>query len=102
MHAQLERILASASFAEAERAKTFLRFVVSLALEGSASEIKKFLTAVEVLGRNSSFDSKSDPIIRVEARRLRDRLRSYYEDEGRADSVLISLPKADMCLNFWS
>jgi Tol biopolymer transport system component len=93
VRAQLERILASASFAEAGRAKTFLRFIVSLALEGRASEIKEFLIAVEVLGRNSSFDSKSDPIVRVEARRLRDRLRSYYEDEGRSDPVLISLPK---------
>ena len=62
-------------------------------LEGRAGEIKEFVIAVEVLGRTSSFDSKTDPIVRVEAGRLRDRLRSYYEDEGEADVVLISLPK---------
>lgn len=38
-------------------------------------------------------DSKADPIVRVEAGRLRDRLNSYYEAEGEADPVLISLPK---------
>jgi len=48
---------------------------------------------VEALGRNTSFDPKSDSIVRVEAGRLRERLRSYYEGEGEADSVLISLPK---------
>jgi Tol biopolymer transport system component len=90
---QLDRILASAAFADAGRASSFLRFVVERKLEGHAGEIKEFVIAVEVLGRNSSFESKSDPIVRVEAGRLRERLSSYYEAEGGADPVLISLPK---------
>jgi Tol biopolymer transport system component len=90
---QLDRILASASFADAERARSFLRFVVERALEGRSGEIKESVIAVEALGRNTSFDPKSDPIVRVEAGRLRDRLSSYYEGEGDVDSVLISLPK---------
>src|SRR5260221_1092329 len=90
---QLDRILASAAFADAERASGFLRFVVNRAMDGRAGEIKESVIAVEVLGRNPSFDSKSDPIVRVEARRLRDRLSSYYSGEGGADRVLISLPK---------
>jgi Tol biopolymer transport system component len=90
---QLHRILGSAAFADAARAQAFLRFIVTLALEQRASEIKEYLIAVQVLGRQPSFDPKSDPIVRVEARRLRDRLRSYYEDEGRSDPILISLPK---------
>ena len=90
---QLDKILASAAFADAERASSFLRFVVERKLEGHAGEIKESVIAVEVLGRTPSFDSKSDPIVRVEAGRLRDRLSSYYEAEGGADPVLISLPK---------
>ena len=70
VRAQLERILASAAFADAERASGFLRFVVERALEGRTAEIKESVIAVEVLGRNPSFDSKSDPIVRVEAGRL--------------------------------
>ena len=93
VRAQLDRILASAAFAGAERASNFLRFVVERKLEGRAGEIKEYVIAVEVLGRTSSFDSKTDPIVRVEAGRLRDRLSSYYEDEGEVDLVLISLPK---------
>jgi len=49
--------------------------------------------AVEVLGRSSSFDSKTDPIVRVEAGRLRDRLHEYYRSHGNTDDVLISVPK---------
>ena len=82
---QLDRILASAAFADAERASSFLRFVVERALEGRSGEIKESVIAVEVLSRNPSFDSRADPIVRVEARRLRDRLRSYYDGEGEAD-----------------
>ena len=93
MRAQVDRILASAAFADAERARGFLRFVVERKVEGRVGEIKESVIAVEVLGRPSSFDSKSDPIVRVEAGRLRDRLSSYYEAEGGADPILISLPK---------
>ena len=93
VRAEVSRIVASAAFADAERASSFLRFVVERKLEGRASEIKEFVIAVEVLGRTSSFDSKIDPIVRVEAGRLRDRLSSYYENEGQEDLVLISLPK---------
>ena len=90
---QVAKILASGAFADAERASNFLRFVVERKLAGRAGEIKEFVIAVEVLGRTSSFDSKTDPIVRVEAGRLRDRLSSYYENEGQEDLVLISLPK---------
>jgi eukaryotic-like serine/threonine-protein kinase len=94
VRAELNRILASATFADADRASGFLRFVVERALEGRSDEIKESVIAVEVLGRNpSSFDSKSDPIVRVEAGRLRDRLSSYYQGAGEADRVLIALPR---------
>ena len=93
VRAQLDRILASAAFADAERASRFLRFIVERKLEGRAGEIKEFVIAVEVLGRTATFDSKCDPIVRVEAGRLRGRLNCYYEDEGEEDCVLISLPK---------
>jgi hypothetical protein len=101
VQAQLDRVLASHDFADAERATRFLRFVVERALDGRSGDIKESIIAIEVLGRNpSSFDSKSDPIVRVEAGRLRDRLNSYYQSAGRADRVLISLPKGSYVPEF--
>src|ERR1051325_9411702 len=93
VRAQLDRILVSAEFADAERASNFLRFVVLRALAGRTGEIKESVIAVDALGRSPSFDSKSDAIVRVEAKRLRDRLDSYYRSEGAGDRVTISLPK---------
>jgi Tol biopolymer transport system component len=90
---QLKRILSSPAFADAERGSRFLRFVVEATMEGRSSEIKESVIGVEVLGRSTSFDPKTDPIVRVEAGRLRSRLNTYYQNEGKADPVLISLPK---------
>ena len=90
---QLKRILSSRAFADAERGSRFLRFVVEATLKGRTSEIKESVIGVEVLSRSPSFDPKTDPIVRVEAGRLRSRLNTYYQNEGQADPVLISLPK---------
>jgi eukaryotic-like serine/threonine-protein kinase len=91
--AQLDRILTSVVFVEAQRASSFLRFIVERTLDGRTSEIKESIIAIEALGRAPSFDSKADPIVRVEAARLRDRLRDYYDGPGYADDVLISVRK---------
>ncbi|HEY6991435.1 MAG TPA: hypothetical protein VH369_23770 [Bryobacteraceae bacterium] len=93
VRSQLDRILASRVFLDAERASRFLSFVTERALQGRASEIKESVIAIEAFGRNSSFDPKYDPVVRVEARRLRDRLSAYYATEGVADGILIHLPK---------
>lgn len=93
VRAQIDRILASATFAEAERARKFLRFIVEATLAGRTGEIKESVIGVEVLGRAASFDPRTDPIVRVEAGRLRTRLLSYYHSEGSADPLVIDLPK---------
>ena len=93
VRAQLDRMLASNTFAGAERSSRFLRFVVDRALDGRREEIKESVIGVEVLGRNPLFDPKTDPIVRVEAGRLRTRLTSYYKTDGKADPILIALPK---------
>jgi hypothetical protein len=93
VRAQLNRILRSPTFTDAGRASGFLRFIVELALDGRTNEIKESVIAVEVLGRSASFDSKTDPIVRVEAGRLRDRLQEYYNGHGSDDDLLITLPR---------
>jgi TolB-like protein/Flp pilus assembly protein TadD len=71
----------------------FLRFAVSETLAGRAASLKEYRFGVEVFDRPESFDPGMDPIVRVEARRLRTKLARYYEVEGRADEVIIELPK---------
>jgi len=46
-----------------------------------------------VFGKEPSFDPRTDPIVRVQARRLRTRLARYYRDEGNSDELIVDLPK---------
>jgi hypothetical protein len=93
VRAQLDKILSSRSFSGADRATGFLRFVVDKTLAGEADQLKEYVLAVEALGRKPSFDPRIDPIVRVEAGRLRGRLEEYYQTEGSGDDLLITLPK---------
>jgi eukaryotic-like serine/threonine-protein kinase len=93
VRAQLERLLASAGFRYAGRLSRFLRFVVEQRLAGNASQIKESVLAVEIFDRQPSYDSRVESVVRVEARRLREKLDRYYSAEGQNDPVLISLPK---------
>jgi TolB-like protein/Flp pilus assembly protein TadD len=71
-------------------------------LDGRADEVKETLIGMEVYGRGDSFDPQTDSIVRVEASRLRSKLRDYYLDEGRADEVRIELPRGTYVPSFHS
>jgi serine/threonine-protein kinase len=90
---QLRRILTSKSFRQVDRLQGFLTFVVEEMLSGRGDKLKEFLIGVEVFGKEASFDPRMDPLVRVQARRLRARLVRYYREEGQNDEVVIELPK---------
>jgi len=71
---QVEKILASPRFAHSERLKRFLRFTVDEALAGRGENLKEYVIALAVFDKDASHDPGADPIVRVEARRLRTRL----------------------------
>jgi TolB-like protein len=91
--AALERILRSRCFAHATRASDFLRFVVEKTLAGKRAELKGYTIAIHVFGRPADFDAKTDPLVRVEALRLRQRLTEYYAGDGAAERVKLDLPR---------
>jgi serine/threonine-protein kinase len=91
--AQLSRILASKVFRQADRLKRFLTFIVEETLAGRGERLKEFVVGVEVFGKDNSFDPRNDPIVRVQARRLRSQLTAYYREEGAGDELIIELPK---------
>ncbi|MFT3731030.1 MAG: hypothetical protein QM780_06325 [Hyphomicrobium sp.] len=93
IRAQLDRVVNSSSFQQSQRRRRFLEFLVEEALAGRAERLKGYTIAVEVFDRQASFDPAIDPVVRVEAGRLRDKLRDYYYGEGATDPVLIDLPK---------
>ncbi len=93
VRAELDRILASPGFAQSERLSRFLRFAVEETLQGRGDRLKEYFLGVEVFDREETYDPRTDPIVRVEAGRLRAKLARYYETEGSADPVLVAFPK---------
>ena len=90
---QVERILEGQTFVGSKQLSKFLQFVVEEALAGRDADLKAYTIGVEVFGRGDDFDPQSDSIVRVEASRLRQKLREYYLTIGRNDDVVIDIPK---------
>jgi TolB-like protein len=86
---ELSRILESSMFIQSDRLSRFLRFTVEITLAGKAEMLKEYLIGTEVYDRKPSYHPSEDSIVRSEARRLRSKLKEYYESIGKDDAVLI-------------
>jgi len=93
VRAQLERILGHRDFEATERTREFLRFVVEETLAARAHRLKGYTIAIEVFGREKDFDASLDPIVRIQAGRLRRALEHYYLVAGWRDPIRIDIPK---------
>ncbi len=90
---QLARIISSLEFQNSKRLSDFLSFVVNETLAGRDKQLKGYTIALAVLKRDENFDPDGDPIVRIEAGRLRRALEKYYLTTGVQDSLLITIPK---------
>ncbi|PCD69930.1 hypothetical protein [Rhizobium phaseoli] len=102
VRAQLDRILASPEFLAPERGRRFLQYIVEEALEGHGDQLKAFTIAQAVFGRDASFDAQNDPVVRIEAGRIRRALERYYLVCGSSDPIEITIPKGGYAPNFSS
>lgn len=93
IEAALARVLASRSLRGSARGRRFLQFIVQEALAGRANRIKAYTIAMDVFDRDASFDPLLDPVVRIQAGRLRRALEHYYLTEGAADPLRIAIPK---------
>ena len=100
IRAALDRVVTSLSFRASPQLASFLRFVVETTLDGHANRIKGYSIAVGALGRNSNFDPQTNPIVRVEAGRLRLALDRYYAGPGQNDRLVIELPRGSYIPTF--
>src|SRR5436305_2791957 len=97
---ELEVVLSSGIFHRAPNLAQLLTYVCTKYFEGSAEQIKEYNIAVDALGRPVDFDQKRDSIVRVEAHRLRKRLREYYDAEGAAHALHIDIPPGQYAPRF--
>lgn len=96
IRAQLEKVLASRLFARSTRLCRFLRFSVEESLAGNAARLKEQIVGTEVFDRKLDYDPRIDPIVSVEARRLRAKLKAYYASPGRGLPPAADSPQNDV------
>ena len=80
-------------FSTADRMTRFLRFVVEETLEGRGDNLNELLLGMDVYDRDRKFDPRVDSIVRVDAGRLRAKLREFYASEGANSQIAIEVPK---------
>ncbi|UFI05423.1 tetratricopeptide repeat protein [Roseibium aggregatum] len=97
---ELSRVLQSDHFHATPKRRAMLTFLIEEALAGRADTLKGYAIGLAVFGRDESFDPQSDPIVRLEARRLRHDLDSYYIAEGARNPIRISIPKGQYAPKF--
>ncbi|MEP5089893.1 MAG: hypothetical protein ABJR23_10755, partial [Paracoccaceae bacterium] len=97
---QVKQILSSPDFSASPRRRTLLQFLVGETLAGRGDQLKGYVIATEALGRSDDFDARTDPVVRIEARRLRRDLDSYYGTAGRDDPIHLSIPKGAYAVLF--
>lgn len=97
---QLKRVVESNAFAQAPQLRKFLTYIVEETLAGREKQISQYSLAIDVFGRDAGFDSAVDAVVRVEAGRLRTKLRDYYFVEGVGDQVVIELAKGRYAASF--
>jgi TolB-like protein len=100
VRAQLERMMASDDFIRSPQLGAFLRFVIEAVLHGNSDRIKAYTIGVDVLRRDAKFDPQLDPIVRVEATRLRRTIDRYYAGLGADDAIRIDLPRGSYIPTF--
>jgi len=96
----LAALLIRKDFNTSDRNRRFLSYIVEETLEGRAERIKAYNIALAALDRGDDFDPLTDPIVRIEASRLRRALEHYYLTVGKSDSIRIGIPKGSYVPTF--
>ena len=100
IRATLERLLGTQHFFAASRRGQLLRYLVEHTLKGDADKINEYAIGLEVFQRPASFDPRIESVVRTEFSRLRQRLRDYYAEDGRRDSIVIEFPPRSYVASF--
>jgi len=100
VRAHLDILLHSDALAISDRNRRFLAYIVEETLAGRGDRIKAYNVALTAFDRTDDFDPQTDPIVRIEASRLRRALEHYYLTAGKADSLRIEIPKGSYVATF--
>jgi hypothetical protein len=98
--AQVDCILRSETLRSSVVLQHLLRFLADKTLSGEADGLKEYTVAIDALRKPATYDPKHESIVRIQVRRLRQKLEEYYRGEGKDDPVIVDLPKGRFKLTF--
>ena len=98
--ALVNRIAHSNSFARSERLSTFLKYASAKTLEGRTEDLTEYQIGLNVFSRSPGYNPGEDSIVRSHARLLRQRLETYFREEGRSEQIIATIPKGSYALHF--
>lgn len=90
---QVDRIVRSDVFRNADALRKLLRFLADRLASGEAEQLKEYSVGVDALGKPTDYDPRQDSTVRIQVGRLRLKLAEYYMSEGLQDPCIIELPK---------
>jgi hypothetical protein len=97
---QIDRLIQSKTFQNSEVHRRLLQYLADRTLSGDADRLKEYIVGLEAFGKPSTYDPKSDSIVRLQVGRLRQKLAVYYQSEANGDAVQVTLPKGAFKLVF--
>ncbi len=100
VRAQLDRLLRSKTFETSEVHRHLLQFLAERAISGEGDRLKEYTVALEAFGKPPSYDPQRDSVVRLQVGKLRQKLLTYYQAEGRDDPIYVGLPKGGFKITF--
>ncbi len=100
VHQELDRILQSPIFRNSHQGQKFLRYVVERSLEHEPELLRERVIGAEIFGREPSYDTSSDPIVRVRATEVRKRLAQYYQEDAGPHPIRFEIPPGSYIAEF--
>ncbi len=100
IRSQVQRVLHSKTFETSEVHRLLLQYLAEKTLSGESDRLKEYTVGLEALGKPSSYDPRSDSIVRLQVGRVRQKLMAYYQTEAGLDELVITLPKGAFRLSF--
>lgn len=97
---QIQRIVSSKAFKTSEVHRNLLNYLADKSLAGEAQNLKEYTVGLDVFGKPSSYDPRTESVVRMHVGRLRQKLAEYYRTEGVDDPIIVDLPKGGFALTF--
>jgi hypothetical protein len=92
LHKHLKEVIEGEAFKGSHRSGQFLTYIVEESIAGRFTALKERVIGVKLFGRDPSYDTGEDAIVRVTASDVRRRLLQHYGKYGFTSEFRISLP----------